>query len=106
MPGEDFEAGAKREALEETGVDIELDSYLLRIKIRFQSGEEYIDWTSHVFTAKYAGGIIAPRDAKEIREAKVVSPDQIPGFVELMASSGVGGLIYRSYLTKEAEKRL
>ncbi len=106
MPDEDFETGAKREAMEETGVEIELKRYILRIDVRFQSGDDYIDWTSHIFTAEYVNGEINPQDTHEIREAKLVSPDEIHGFMELMLKSGVGGLIYRAYLTKEANKRL
>jgi 8-oxo-dGTP pyrophosphatase MutT (NUDIX family) len=88
--GEDFEAGARREALEETGVDIELES----------------DWTSHILTARYTGGEIEPIDKREIREAKVVYPHEIPGLQEMMRNSGSGGLIYRAYLTEESSKRL
>ncbi len=106
MPGEDFETGAKREAMEETGVEIELERYILRIDVRFQSGDDYIDWTSYIFSAKYIGGEISPIDTREIREAKLISPNEIPGIMDLMLKSGVGGLIYRAYLTKEAGKRL
>ena len=106
MPDEDFEAGAKREAMEETGVEIELERYLLRIDVRFQCDDEYIDWTSYIFSAKYMGGEIAAKDTREIREAKLVSPDEITGCMEMMSKTGVGGLIYRAYLTKEVGKRV
>ncbi len=104
--GEDFESGAKREALEETGVDIELEKYILRINVRFQSPEKSIDWTSHIFTAHFRGGEIEPLDKEEIREAKVVYPHEIHGLQEKMRNSGSGGLIYRAYLTEESGKRL
>ncbi len=104
--GEDFESGAKREALEETGVDIELEKYILRINVRFQSPEESLDWTSHIFTARYTGGEIEPLDRREIREAKLIYLHEIPRLQELMRSSGSGGLIYRAYLTEESVKRL
>lgn len=106
MPGEDFEAGAKREALEETGMRIELERYLLRIDVRFQCEDDYIDWVSYIFSANHVAGEISPRDNEEIREARWVSNDEIPGFIEAMAKSGVGGLNYRAYLSKEAQKRL
>lgn len=106
LPDENFETGARREALEETGLEIELEKYILKIDVRFQSGEYYIDWTSHIFEAYYVDGDIAPKDTREIREARLVMPDEIPGFVELMSKSGLGGLVYRAYLTKEAGKRL
>jgi 8-oxo-dGTP pyrophosphatase MutT (NUDIX family) len=104
--GEDFESGARREAREETGVDIELGKYILRINVRFQSADELVDWTSHVFTALYTGGKIEPRDRSEIREAKVVYAGEIPKLQEMMRNSGSGGLIYRAYLTGESSKRL
>lgn len=34
-PGEDFAAGARREALEETGLEVELERYLLRVHVTF-----------------------------------------------------------------------
>ncbi len=104
--GEDFESGAKREALEETGVDIELGKYILRINVRFQSPEKSIDWTSHIFTAQYRSGEIKPLDKEEIREAKVIHLHEIPRLKEMMLNSGSGGLIYRAYLTEESGKRL
>ncbi len=104
--GEDFESGAKREALEETGVDIELGKYILRINVRFQSLEKSIDWTSHIFTAQYRSGEIEPLDKEEIREAKVIHLHEIPKLQEMMVNSGSGGLIYRAYLTEESGKRL
>jgi len=105
-PDEDIETGAKREALEETGVEIELERYILHIDVRFQTGDDYIDWTSHVFSANYVSGEIKPQDDHEIREARLIYEEQIPGFIELMLNSGSGGLRYRAYLTRETEKRL
>ncbi len=105
-PGEDFESGAKREALEETGVDIELEKYILRINVRFKSPDESLDWTSHIFTARYTGGEIEPLDKGEIREAKIVYLHEIPGLQEMMRNSGSGGLVYRAYLTEESSRRL
>lgn len=104
--GEDFESGAKREALEETGVDIELERYILRINVRFRSPEESLDWASHIFTARYTGGEIEPGDKSEIREAKVVYLHEIPRLQEMMRNSGSGGLTYRAFLTEESAKRL
>lgn len=104
--GENFESGAKREALEETGVDIELEKYILRIDVSFQSPGESIGWTSHIFTARYKGGEIEPLDRREIREAKLIYLHEIPRLQEMMRNSGSGGLIYRAYLTEESVKRL
>jgi ADP-ribose pyrophosphatase YjhB (NUDIX family) len=104
--GEDFEAGAKREAREETGVEIELERYILRIDIRFQSDDDYLDWTTHIFKARYVSGEIDPIDKNEIREARLVRPDEIPEFRKIMLSTGRGGFAYRAILTEEALRRL
>jgi ADP-ribose pyrophosphatase YjhB (NUDIX family) len=105
-PDEDFDSGAKREALEETGVEIALEQYILRIDVRFQTQDDYIDWTSYVFSALHVGGAIEPRDKQEIKEAKLVTADEVPGFIDLMLKSRSGGLMYRAFLTKETGKRL
>jgi 8-oxo-dGTP pyrophosphatase MutT (NUDIX family) len=103
---EDFIEGAKREAFEETGLDIELEKYLLRIKARFQSPNGHIDWTTHVFTARYLSGEIMPHDTYEIREARLVSLDEIPRFQEIMRGSKIGGFHYRAFLMDEVLKRI
>jgi ADP-ribose pyrophosphatase YjhB (NUDIX family) len=104
--GEDFEAGAKREAREETGVEVELERYILRIDVRFKSDDEYLDWTTHIFKAHYVSGEIDPLDKREIREARLIKSDEIPAFGEIMLSSGRGGFAYRAFLTEEALRRL
>jgi 8-oxo-dGTP pyrophosphatase MutT (NUDIX family) len=103
---EDFIVGAKREAFEETGLDIELERYVLRIRVRFQSSDGHIDWTSHVFMARHIAGAISPRDTYEIREARLVTLDEIPRFQEIMRKSNIGGFQYRAFLTDEVLKRL
>jgi ADP-ribose pyrophosphatase YjhB (NUDIX family) len=104
--GEDFEIGARREAREETGVDIELERYVLRIDVRFQSDNDHLDWTSHIFKAHYLSGVINPTDKREIREARLVRPEDIPSFSKIMLSSGRGGFAYRAFLTEETLRRL
>ncbi len=104
--GEDFEAGAKREALEETGVEIELEKYLLRIEVRFQADNEHLDWMTHIFKARYVSGEIGPTDHDEISAARLVHVDEIPTFREIMLATGKGGFEYRAFLTDEALKRL
>jgi 8-oxo-dGTP pyrophosphatase MutT (NUDIX family) len=106
QPDEDFITGAKREALEETGTEIELVKYILRIDIRFDCPPDAIDWTSHIFKARWIRGEIAPRDTHEISAARLAHLDEIPKFREIMLKSGVSGLTYRAFLTDEALKRL
>jgi ADP-ribose pyrophosphatase YjhB (NUDIX family) len=105
-PGEDFESGAKREAREETGVEIDLNKYILRIDARFFSQSDYIDWTSHIFKATYIAGAIEPQDTREISAARLVHRSEIPHFREIMLQSDIGGLKYRAFLTDEVLKRL
>ncbi len=105
-PDEDFRDGARREALEETGVEIELEKYIMRINVRFKTASDYINWVSHIFLADYIRGEIEPQDKREIKEAKLIFPDEIPGFISAMRNAKNGGLNYRAFLTEEVEKRL
>jgi ADP-ribose pyrophosphatase YjhB (NUDIX family) len=69
-PGEDFAAGAEREALEETGVAVRLERYLVDASARFRCGGAEIDWRTHVFLARTEEGPLAPRDDAEIAGAR------------------------------------
>lgn len=105
-PGESITEGAIREALEETGARIKLEKYLLQIKVKFFCGDDYINWTSHVFKAKYISGEIRPRDTKEIREARFIEKKDIERFNEIMLKLNIGGFRYRVFLTKNTLKLL
>ena len=60
-PGEGLLSGALREAREETGLDIELLRYLVRISARFTCGERKpIEWTTHIFEARQVDGVSSP----------------------------------------------
>jgi len=108
-PGESIIDGAKREAYEETGVEIELERYLARFQVRFindQDTKEHIDWTSHVFKARYISGEVDPKDTREISEARFVEFDEIPRFNQIMRKIGIGGFRYRVFLTEHTIKLL
>ena len=68
---EDFIEGAKREAVEETGLEVELKSLKEIRKAIFEfSNDELKRW--HVlFEAKAVGGELEPKDKEEIEEAKL-----------------------------------
>jgi ADP-ribose pyrophosphatase YjhB (NUDIX family) len=105
-PGETLEQGAVREAREETGCKIRLKRYILRINCRFTSGDEHIDWTTHIFTADYMEGDLKPIDTREIRDVYMVSPKKIPDIRRIMKTVDSGGIHYRSWLTDEVMKLL
>jgi len=67
---EDFEAGVRREALEETGLEVELQRYLVAAEARFLYGPHEVPWRTHVFLATTQDDEIAPRDRDEIAAAR------------------------------------
>ena len=106
-PGEQFEAGALREAHEETGLSIRLDRYVVRSQVRFNHKSDFIDWTSHVFAATIQAGELNPIDTEEIVEARFATVDELLGSVrQAMLGSGSTGLKYRSDLNDFVIRRL
>ena len=101
-PDEDLELTAKREAYEETGVEIQLESYILRIEVTFTCGPQKEEWTSHVFTAKHLSGDLKPIDTKEIKEVTLMSLEELAALKEKLLAQSSGGLQYRAALTEAA----
>jgi ADP-ribose pyrophosphatase YjhB (NUDIX family) len=102
-PGEEFEAGAVREALEETGLEVALERYLVRMRARFAWQGERLDWTTHVFSACWLGGEISPRDTREIAEARWVTVAELKGPLrEKLLARGSPGFRYRVALQDAA----
>lgn len=101
-PGEDFEAGAKREALEETGLEVELLHYVLKVSADFVSGGHQEPWTSYVFIARAVGGHLHPIDTEEIEDAQWVSPEDLQTRIRrTLLGTGWGLFEYRVSLTDE-----
>jgi 8-oxo-dGTP pyrophosphatase MutT (NUDIX family) len=101
-PGENMELSAKREAYEETGAEIELEKYILRIRVTFTCGKEKVGWTSHVFTATYVSGDLQPIDTREIKKVNLMSLEKLDSLKEKLLAQDSGGLAYRAALTEAA----
>lgn len=102
-PGESFETGAAREGLEETGLTVELERYLLRVDSVFTCDGREAPWTTHVFLARALDAEIAPRDLKEIAEARWATVAEIDGkFRPRMLAMGSAGMRYRVDLQEAA----
>jgi 8-oxo-dGTP pyrophosphatase MutT (NUDIX family) len=98
-PGEDFEAGALREAYEETGLHVAIEKYILRAFVRFTHQIDAIDWTTHVFSARPCGGALQPIDTHEIVEARLATVEELTGSIrEVLLKTESTGLRYRAEL--------
>jgi 8-oxo-dGTP diphosphatase len=78
-PGEDFAAGAIREAREETGLHVELTRYLVASEAVFRNGGRELPWRTHVFLAETADEELAPDDPAEIAAARWATLDELAG---------------------------
>jgi 8-oxo-dGTP pyrophosphatase MutT (NUDIX family) len=105
-PGENLELSARREAYEETGAEIGLEKYILRIQVTFACGSQKEEWTSHVFTAKYLSGVLRPVDTREIEKVSLMSLEELAGLREKLLAQDSGGLHYRATLTEAAIKEI
>jgi 8-oxo-dGTP diphosphatase len=79
QPGEDFAAGAVREALEETGLHVELRRYLVDAHALFTNADRELRWRTHVFLAETTDADIVVGDPHEIAEARWGSPAELAG---------------------------
>ena len=99
LPGESMAEGIAREMMEETGLEIRLKSYVLRVHVDFTHRKGKIAWTTHVFTGERVAGRIRPRDTQEIREARWADLGDLAGGVrKKLIASGSAGLRYRALL--------
>jgi ADP-ribose pyrophosphatase YjhB (NUDIX family) len=68
--GEDFVGAAQREALEETGLRVELRRYLVDATALFLYDAQELSWRTHVFAATTDEVDLSPRDNEEIEAAR------------------------------------
>ncbi len=101
-PGENLEFTAKREAYEETGTEIELEKYILRIRVSFVCDHKKSVWTSHIFTARYISGELKPIDTHEIEKVALMSLEKLSSLKPRLLQQNSGGLAYRAALTEVA----
>ncbi len=78
-PGEDFVAGAEREALEETGLRVRLERYLVASRASFVHGGQELRWRTHVFLARTGDTELDPGDPEEIAGARWGTLDELAG---------------------------
>lgn len=105
--GEALEAGALREALEETGLSVALERYLLHIDARFTCGADLEPWHTEVFLARAASDVLAPRDTREIAAARWATRDELQGPIrDVLLGTGRALFGYRVALTDWAFARM
>jgi len=99
-PGEPFEKGALREAKEETGLDVELQKFLLHVTLDITHDKELARWETLVFSAATTDERLAFTDSREVREARWATQRQLEEINLKLRETGNGGLLYRAKLTE------
>lgn len=106
-PGEAFEAGVAREALEELGVRIVLGRYLVAATAVFRHEAATIPWATHVLVATTDESELAPLDTHEISAARWGTLDELQGPIrERLLATGTAFWRYRVALHDAAAAAL
>lgn len=88
--------GARREAWEETGLEVEVERYVLRLQADFWCGQRTRPWISHVFMTSSAGTSPEPVDVREVESAAWVTLQEFrTEVVPILRGSGWGRYEYR-----------
>ncbi len=104
---EDFVAGAVREALEETGLHVELRRYLVASQAIFRNRGRELGWRTHVFLAETGDEELAPDDPAEIAAARWGTLDELGGPLrERLLATGRAFWRYRVALHDAALERI
>jgi ADP-ribose pyrophosphatase YjhB (NUDIX family) len=97
--GEALGEGARRETLEETGLHVTLERYVLRLNTTFVNGERSRPWTSHVFLAGSNGEPLEPLDHDEVEYAAWIRRRVFwESVAPVLCESGWGRFAYRLHL--------
>jgi len=105
--GEDFVAGVRREALEETGLAVELRRYLVAAEARFRYEQHELPWRTHVFLATTGDEELVPRDREEIAGARWGTLTELGGPLrERLLATGRAFWRYRVALHDAAQAAL
>jgi 8-oxo-dGTP pyrophosphatase MutT (NUDIX family) len=78
-PGEDPVAAMEREALEETGLAVRVERYLVLAHALFRFPPLEVPWRTHVFHATTAETHVEARDLEEIEAARWGTLDELAG---------------------------
>jgi 8-oxo-dGTP pyrophosphatase MutT (NUDIX family) len=106
-PDEDFVAGAVREALEETGLHVALDRYLVASRAHFVYEPQDVPWRTHVFSARTTDTELQPQDPEEIAGARWGTLEELGGALrERLLATGHAFWRYRVALHDAALSRL
>lgn len=95
-PGEDVTEAAVREALEETGLRVTLERYLVETDAVFTNRGRELPWTTHVLLARTTDTELAPDDPVEIADARWGTLEELAGPLrEILLASGRAFWRYR-----------
>jgi 8-oxo-dGTP pyrophosphatase MutT (NUDIX family) len=79
QPGERFETGVEREAMEELGIRIQLERFLVSAEATLRCADGVIDWRTHVFSARTDEVDLDPIDTHEISAARWGTSEELAG---------------------------
>lgn len=95
-PGEDPTDAAVREALEETGLHVEPQRYLVLARAVFRNAGRELPWETHVLLARTDDTELAPDDPAEIADARWGTLDELAGPLrEILLATGRAFWRYR-----------
>jgi ADP-ribose pyrophosphatase YjhB (NUDIX family) len=95
-PGEDPTDAAVREALEETGLRVQLERYLVVTDAAFRNAGRTLPWQTHVLLARTDDTELAPNDPDEIEAARWGTLDELAGPLrEILLGTGRAFWRYR-----------